>query len=208
MKRYFTFAICLFTFYILPSQVTYEYLLYNAETNEFDVIGEDSYEKNNRTAMDITSKLDPLISSSNHAEPIATDNFEAKNLGDGNMKTCWLSSNDGKNESFEIIIDLEEIPSINTAQIKDIYFFNGWRKDFHTWKDYSRIKKVTMIVNDLPYAEISFEDTYKLQSIDLDKFKIDKTKRCRIRFKISEVYPGDKYQHVAMSDVQFIGKVK
>ena len=65
-----------------------------------------------------------------------------------------------------------------------------------------------MTVNDMPYAEISFEDTYKLQSIDLDKFKIDKSKRCRIRFRISEIYPGAKYQHVAMSDVQFIGKAK
>ena len=65
-----------------------------------------------------------------------------------------------------------------------------------------------MTVNDMPYAEITFEDTYKLQSIDLDKFKIDKSRRCRIRFRISEVYPGAKFQQVAFSDVQLIGKTK
>lgn len=208
MKKFLAIIFCVFTFNILSSQVTYEYLLYNAATNEFDVIGEEAYEKNNRTAMDITTKLDPQTSASSNADPAAGENFEVKNLMDGNMKTCWLSSGDGKNESFEIIIDLEENPSVSNAQIKEIYFFNGWRKDFHIWKDFSRVKKATMVVNDLPYAEISFEDTYKLQSIDLDKFKIDKTRRCRIKFRISEVYPGAKYQHVAMSDIQFIGKVK
>ncbi len=207
MRKILSFTFCLFIF-ILPSQTTYEYLLYNASANEFDVIGDEAYEKNNRNAQDITTKLEPSISSSSKAETIGSDNFEAKNLIDGNMKTCWLSATDGKNETFELIIDLEDNASVSQAQVWDIYFFNGWRKDFHTWKEYSRIKKASMSVNDMPYAEITFEDTYKLQSIDLDKFKIDKSRRCRIRFRISEVYPGAKFQQVAFSDVQLIGKTK
>jgi hypothetical protein len=190
------------------SQVEYEILIYNAAVNDFDVIGDDSYEKSNRGNQDITEKLVPEISATIKAEPAGADNFEPKNLLDGNMKTCWMSSNDGKNEKVEIIIDLEEVENVKTASINAIYFFSGWRKDFKTWKEYSRIKKLNMMVNDMPYAEILFEDTYKQQSIDLEKFKIDRTRRCRIRFQVVDTYPGTKENKVAISDIQLLGKAK
>ena len=63
-------------------------------------------------------------------------------------------------------------------------------------------------VNDLPYGEIKFEDTYKQQEIDLDKFKIDRSRRCRIRFRIVDTYKGAKSNQVAVSDIQLIGKTK
>ncbi len=194
--------------FLTRSQSEYEILLYETSVNEFDVFGEDTYEKKNRIVQDVTEKLKPEISATAKAEPIGSENFEAKNLLDGNMKTCWMSSGDGKNDGFEIIIDLDEQEGINTAQITDIYFFNGWRKDYHTWKEYSRVKKMNLTINDVPFAEIKFEDTYKLQSIDLEKLKIDKSRRCRIKFRIAEIYPGTKYNQVALSDVQLIGKVK
>ncbi len=190
------------------SQREFEIILFDAAVNDFDVIGEDSYEKNNRIKEDITVKVKTEVKTTTKAEPSGGDNFEAKNILDGNMKTCWVSSGDGKNEDIEIVIDLEEVEGINAAVISDIYFFNGDRKDYHTWKDYNRIKKVTMTVNDLPYGEIKFEDTYKQQSIDLEKFKIDRTRRCRIRFRIVDTYKGNKFNQVAVSDIQLIGKAK
>lgn len=190
------------------SQREFEIILFDATVNDFDVIGEDAYEKNNRVKEDITLKVKTEIKTTTKAEPSGAENFEAKNMLDGNMKTCWISSTDGKNEDIEIMIDLEEVEGINVAMISDIYFFNGDRKDYHTWKDYSRIKKATMTVNDLPYGEIKFEDTYKQQSIDLEKFKIDRTRRCRIRFRIVDTYKGIKYDKVSVSDIQLLGKAK
>lgn len=189
------------------AQREFEIILFDAAVNEFDVIGEAAYEKNNRSAQDITVKLNPEIKVTTTA-PAGAENFEAKNILDGNMKTCWLSSGDGKNEDVEIIIDLEEVEGINIAVIYDIYFFSGWRKDYQTWKDYSRIKKLIMTVNDLPYGEITFEDTYKQQSIDLEKFKIDKTRRSRIRFRVVDTYKGTKNNQLAISDIQLTGKTK
>ncbi len=123
------------------------------------------------------------------------------------MRTCWMSSGDGKNDQIEIIIDLEEFP-YSGGQIRSICFYNGWRKDLHTWKDDSRVKQMTLSVNDVAYAEINFEDTYKQQSIDLDKLKIEKNRRCKLKFRIVDVYPGKKNNRVAISDIQVIGKVK
>jgi hypothetical protein len=186
----------------------HEIILYNAAINEFDVYGEEAYEKYNRTNQDITEKVQTTISTTSKAEPSGGNTFEPKNLLDGNMKTCWMSATEGIYDNIELIVDLEEVDGVNKAQLNYIYFYTGWRKDLATWKEYSRIKKVTMSVNDLPYAEIQFENSYKLQSIDLDDFKIDRTRRCRIKFRIAEVYPGTKYKQVALSDIQLIGKAK
>ena len=185
----------------------YEIILYDASINEFDVFGDDSYETNNRSEADIIPKVQPGVTVTSKAEPDGADKFEAKNLIDGNMHSCWLSAGDGKNDQIEIIIDLEEFPW-SGGQIKFIYFYNGWRKDLHTWKDYSRVKKMTLSINDMPYAEINFEDTYKQQSIDIDKLKIEKNRRCKLKFRVVDVFPGKKVNQVAISDIQIIGKVK
>lgn len=190
------------------AQRDFEIILFDAEVNDFDVIGEDAYEKNNRVREDITMKVKTEVKTTTKAEAAGGLSFEATNIIDGNMKTCWLSSGDGKNEDIELTIDLEEVEGINQASVSDIYFFSGNRKDYHTWKDYNRIKKITMTVNDLPYGEIKFEDTYKQQSIDLDKFKIDRSRRCRIRFRIVDVYKGNKFNQLAVSDIQLLGRAK
>jgi hypothetical protein len=197
-------------FFVLntQSQTEYEILLYEASVADFDVFGDDTYETNNRTNKDITTKIKPEIGATNKAEPQGNANFEAKNLLDGNMKTCWMTPGPGKNEAFEIVIDVEELEGVNSVQITDIFFFNGWRKDLHTWKEYNRIKKLTITISEQPFAEVTFEDTYHCQSIDIEKLKIDKSRRCRMKFRISEVYPGTKYNQVALSDVQFGGRVK
>lgn len=190
------------------SQREFEIILFDAHVNDFDVIGDDAYEKNNRVKEDITLKVKTEVKTTTKSETSGDSNFEAANILDGNMKTCWLSGSDGSNEDIELTIDLEEVEGINNAAVSYIYFFQGWRKDYHTWKDYARIKKVTMTVNDLPYGEIKFEDTYKQQEIDLDKFKIDRSRRCRIRFRIVDTYKGAKSNQVAVSDIQLIGKAK
>jgi hypothetical protein len=207
MKKIICFLLIIFSS-VLFAQREIEIILYEASVNEFDVIGEDSYEKFNRNNQDITEKVKPEIKTTTTAPAENGETFEAKNLLDGNMKTSWISTGDGKNEDIEIIIDLEEVEGINTAVLTYMYFFNGRRKDYHTWKDYSRIKKATMTVNDLPYGEITFEDTYKQQSIDFDRFKIDRSRRCRIRLRITDTYKGAKVNQVALSDIQLVGKAK
>jgi hypothetical protein len=207
MKKILAFILVIATSAVF-AQREFEIILFDATVNEFDVIGEDAYEKNNRVKEDITQKVKAEVTTTTESGPSGAETFSTKNILDGNMKTCWLSSSDGINEDVQIIIDLEEVEGITTAMISDIYFFNGYRKDYHTWKDYARIKKVTMTVNDLPYGEVKFEDTYKQQGIDLDKFKIDRSRRCRIRFRIVDTYKGTKSNQVAISDIQLIGKAK
>lgn len=190
------------------AQTEYEIFIYEANVDAFDVFGSDDYEKNNRSSNDITLQLNAQISASDKAEPANGVSFDAKNLFDGNMKTCWMSSWDGKNDIIEFIIDLEENQNVNSAVLYEIYFANGCRKDLSTWKSYSRIKRASLSINEKPFAEITFENTYKMQSIDVEKFKLEKTKRYRFRLRILEVYKGEKNDQLAISDIQLTGKIK
>jgi hypothetical protein len=207
MKKIITTVLLAFNLFSY-SQTEYEIIFLETSVDEFDVIGSDEYEKHNRTTQDITEKLLTEARSSAKSEPIDGDVFDAKNMIDGNMKTCWLSTESPKNDFVEIIIDLEENVAVNSAQLLNLYFVNGWRKNMQSWKDYSRIKKAYISINEMPYCEVTLEDTYKFQSMELDKFKVEKSKRYRFRIKILEVYKGAKYPNVAISDLQIIGKVK
>jgi hypothetical protein len=186
----------------------YEYYLMNSEVDEFDVLGNDAYEMNLSLDQNITKKLETEVASDAKAEAVDGVTFNAKNTIDGNMKTAWLTPDNGKNTLIEFVIDLEEVEGVNGATLFQIALFNGWRKDYQTWKDYARIKKVSLIINDKPYAEVTLEDTYKMQYIDLEKMKLDKVRRYRFKFRIMETYPGKKFEQTGLSDVQFIGKVK
>lgn len=189
------------------AQGGYEYYIMNSEVDEFDVLGNDAYEMNLNLDQNITKKVETTVGAEAKANDADGATFDAKNTIDGNMKTAWLTPNNGKNALIEFVIDLEDL-EVTSATLFQIALFNGWRKDYQTWKDYARIKKVSLTINDKPYAEITLEDTYKMQFIDVEKMKLDKTRRYRFRFRIIETYPGKKSEQAALSDVQFIGKAK
>ena len=199
-------SICLL-FTTLGFPQGYEYFIMESEVDEFDVFGDDSYESNLTIDGNLNQKLEISVGSEVSAPDADGSTFVAKNTIDANMKTVWLTPDNGKNALIEYVIDIED-SQFSSATIYQIAFFNGWRKDYQTWKDYSRIKKVSLTINDRPYAEITLDDTYKYQKIDLDKMKIDKTRRYRFRFRVMEMYPGKKHEQVAISDVQFVGKAK
>lgn len=189
------------------SAQTGEYYILNTEINEFDVLGTPDYETNLNDEENINGKLKVQVGADMTADTMMGTNFNAKNTLDANMKTAWLTPKSGKGAQIEYVFNMQD-NGLNSGTLFSIAVFNGWRKDYQTWNDFSRIKKVFITINDSPYAEVTLEDTYKLQYIDLDKKKLDPTRRYRVRFKIMEIYPGKKYEQTALSDVQFIGKAK
>lgn len=184
-----------------------EYYILNSEINEFDILGPDEYETNLNDEQNINLKLKVQVGADMTSDTMLGASFIAKNTLDANMKTAWLTPKNGKNAQIEYVFTLQD-NNLSSGTLFSIAVFNGWRKDYQTWNDFSRIKKVFITINDSPYAEVTLEDTYKLQYIDLDRKKLDPTRRYRIRFKILEIYPGKKYEQTALSDVQLIGKAK
>ena len=207
LKHIFTILLCCISM-IGVSQVEYEFYVLESSVDEFDVLGDSSYETNLNIEKNITKTVGVVVGTELKADNINGASFDAKNMIDANMKTAWMSPNKGINAVMEFYISLENNKDIHSATLFQLAFFNGWRKDYQTWTNYSRIKKVALSINDQPYAEITLEDTYKHQYIDLDKLKLEKNRGYRFRFRIMEIYPGKKYEKTALSDVQFIGKAK
>lgn len=206
--RFFIFFILVWSAINGCAQRDFEYYIMDSEVDEFDVLGNDAYETNLNVDGNLNEKLGAVVGSDNTKQATETEKFDSKNTLDHNMKTAWVTSNNGKNAVIEFIIDIEENQDVKSAVLYQISLFNGWRKDYQTWQDYARIKKVSLIINDKPYAEITLENTYKHQYIDLGNLKIDKSRRFKFRFQIMETYPGKKYEQTAISDVQFIGKAR
>ena len=190
------------------SQVEYEFYVLESSVDEFDVLGDSAYETNLNIEKNITKIVGVVVGTEVKADSMHGTSFDAKNMIDANMKTAWMSPKKGVNAIMEFYISIENNTNIHSATLFQLAFFNGWRKDYQTWSDYSRIKKLALSINDKPYAEITLEDTYKHQYIDLEKLKLEKNRGYRFRFRIMETYPGKKYEQTALSDVQFIGKVK
>lgn len=189
------------------AQKSNEYYVLNTEINEFDVLGTDEYETNLNDEENINHKLLVKVGADATSPDIDGISFNAKNTLDANMKTAWLTPDAGKGAQIEYVFDLTEA-QLKSGTIFKLAVFNGWRKDYQTWNDYGRVKTAFITVNDVPYAEVTLEDTYKLQYIDFDRQKIDTSHRYRIRLKIMDTYPGKKSTQTALSDFQIIGRVK
>lgn len=204
-----TLFILFCTFSLLSNaQTSYEFYETETSVNEFDVLGDSAYETNLIIEQNIHPPIPISVASTAKADTFFQQSFIPQNCLDNNMKTAWMTPGNGKNDMIEFIIDIGDDDKTKNILLFEIAFFNGWRKDYQTWQNYSRIKKMSLSINDIPYAEINLADTYKHQYVDMEKYKIDKTHRFRFRFKILEIYPGKTHQQVALSDVQFIGKIK
>jgi len=182
------------------AQVT-EYHYFRAEVDEFDVMGDSLYEQNLHAPGDATLKLG--------ARMLQADGSYATQAPclDANMQTAWLSEAGEAEPKLDCQIDLAET-KLKHFELKQIAFYNGCRNSRESLAAYSRVKTFALFINDKPYGDITLEDTYKCQTISLDQFKLDRSHRYRFRFMVKSVYPGKTYQQVALSDLQFIGKVK
>ena len=77
-------------------------------------------------------------------------------------------------------------------------------KSEKVWKDNARVKKLKMYVNDKPYAILSLKDITAKQLFKLDTLR-GNGNDLFLKFEIAEVYKGDKYEDVAISELEFDG---
>lgn len=89
------------------------------------------------------------------------------------------------------------------AKINGLYLFNGYRKSFKHWRENSRVKKLFITMNHEPFLILELADTYKMQSIDSKTISLKKIKT--MRFKILEVYQGEKYNDTGISEIRLEG---
>ncbi|RYE21093.1 MAG: hypothetical protein EOP51_16435 [Sphingobacteriales bacterium] len=90
-------------------------------------------------------------------------------------------------------------PPVTTVEL-----YNGYMKSEKTWHDNARVKQLKLYVNDMPFALLNVQDTKAKQLFAVDTLQ-GKDKDLNLKFEIVDVYKGDKYEDVALSEIEFDG---
>jgi hypothetical protein len=122
--------------------------------------------------------------------------YSITNLGDYNPMTAWVEgkSDYGISEYFEI----------KSLDITSIH--NGYQSSPSNWRNNSRVKKFKIYKDNYPICYLVLTDEMGGQYFDLPINKdYDFDNPSTFRFEIVEVYPGEKWSDVAISEVDFSG---
>ncbi len=129
--------------------------------------------------------------------------YYAENAHDLYLKTAWVEGvkGHGIGEYLEYTFD-NQSPRVTMVSI-----YNGYVKSKKTWKDNSRVRSLKMYVNGKPYAILQLKDTWACQNFDLGEplGRTPDEKDMVLRFEITDVYPGDKYEDTAITELFFDG---
>jgi hypothetical protein len=134
--------------------------------------------------------------------------FSSENIHDFNLTTPWIEGKPGYGvgEYIDFTFDLRSSFVKDSAfSINSFFVINGYRKTLDIWRANSRVKKLKMYFNNVLFAYILLEDTYKYQNVDFSDNWVKYGEKKIIRFEIVEVYPGDKYKDTAISELEFAG---
>lgn len=133
--------------------------------------------------------------------------YKASNIHDLDFSTTWVEGAEG----YGIGEWVEYTLPAKNPRITELLIANGYVRTKKLWEENSRVKVLDVEVNGKPFARIHLADVYALQSVKVphigysDREHLEGKAPIRIRFIIREVYPGEKYQDTAISEIFFDG---
>ena len=136
----------------------------------------------------------PSVSSSNNPQDTLAE--EVKNLFDEDPRSAWISA-DMQNNKFEYIEAYSFGDEINI-------FLNGNNSSIDNWKAYARVKRLRMYKlengEETYLCDIYLKDLMGEQRVQGIPLSYD-DRGLFIKLEILEVYPGDKFNQVAISEI-------
>ena len=133
------------------------------------------------------------------------EKYAAEKAHDFSIVTAWVEGVDGNGEGEYIKYAFPgTCPRITTVLIH-----NGYVKNWDVWRDNGRVKRLLMYYNDKPYVILHLQDTANLQSFEVGilghEERSETSPAWSIKFEILEVYPGEKYEDTAITEIYFDG---
>ncbi len=121
-------------------------------------------------------------------------NYKAENLFDWDPQTAWIEgkSDYGIGEHFKV-----DLPYGGNH----VGIFNGYQKSYETWRNNSRVKKFKVYGDGVPLCYLVLQDLMGSQTFDIP----EKSEHDIYTFQIIEVYPGEKWKDVAISEICNMG---
>ena len=145
-------------------------------------------------------QIDSVTASSALGEKYAADNAH-----DFSIVTAWVEGVAGSGEGEYVKYSFPgTCPRITTVLIH-----NGYVKNWDVWRDNGRVKKLLMYYNDKPYVVLNLKNTMDLQRFEVGilghEERSEASPAWSIKFEILEVYPGEKYEDTAITEIYFDG---
>jgi hypothetical protein len=148
------------------------------------------------------------ITASSEMAPDDKKTYKAENAHDFDKDTAWIPQKGdygiGQYLSYEFNFDKEKDYNGRLGVTK-ILLANGYKKSRILWEANSRVKKIRMYVNGIPYRDLMLLDSFEIQIIEIGKIMFPPSKTTTIKFEIIEVYPGNKFKETAISELVFEG---
>lgn len=140
------------------------------------------------------------IFASSTLSPNKNLDYKADNVHEGSLRTAWVEGVSGYGIGESITFRFaKQSPPVTTVEI-----YNGYMKSDKVWQENSRIKQFKVYVNNKPYALLNLKDIKSKQFFAIDTLQgIDSD--LYLKFEITDVYKGDKYDDVAISEIEFDG---
>jgi hypothetical protein len=118
--------------------------------------------------------------------------YSKSNLGDSNPMTAWVEGSS---------IDSGQYFEVSAVNINVIY--NGYQATVNTFRNNARVKKFKVYMDGKPLCYLVLEDKMDGQGFQLP-FEWEFEKYHSFRFEIVEIYPGEKWNDVGISEVDFV----
>lgn len=145
-----------------------------------------------------------IVTASSCLKPSTNFDYKAQNAYDFDKRTVWVEGVNGYGigEYLEYIFTASKhYPS----EITNVEIINGYVKNELSWENNSRVKKMKMFVNGVPYAILNLQDNSNLQTFSVGKIPIEYKNPIVLRFEIIDVYRGAKYDDTAITEIEFKG---
>ena len=159
------------------------------------------------------------ISASSSLNPAGNQNYKAKNVHDDNLGTAWIEGVEGYGigESITFCFPFRKYYDKNGNVIESANYgdameypgdvvtkaniYNGYMKSDSAWHNNSRVKQLKMYINGKPYALLNLKDTTAQQTFNIGRLAA--VPELCLKFEITDVYKGDKYDDTAISEFYF-----
>jgi hypothetical protein len=129
--------------------------------------------------------------------------YHANNAHDFDAFTAWIEGKDdyGIGEYIEYFFKPLSPP------VTAVKILNGYIKNDSSWRLNSRVKTFKLYINNSPYALLNLKDIKEMQTFDLKGIFQSKIKNqdLVLKFVITDVYPGEKYKDVSITEIEFDG---
>lgn len=142
------------------------------------------------------------VTSNSYLKEQGNISYKPDNIHDFDLMTAWVP--DTRNGVIGQKVNFHFNPL--SPRVNEIIIYNGYIKNYDLFKANSRVKKIKLYINSAYYATLELADTTAQQSFKIEPIRsTTKQKDLILTFEILEIYKGDKYIDVAISEINFNG---